>query len=62
MAKDNQADKQYIEQELEEAQKNTSYGEASAASAEQYESPEPMSINRRNSHRGQKSRSQGYKG
>lgn len=61
MAQDkHQSDQHYIEQELAQAQKDTTYSEDEMP-AEQYSSPESMH-KRRNSHRGSKSITQGYKG
>lgn len=58
----NQDDTHYMEEELAEAQQDTSYGDGDGVAAEQYASPEPMKLSRRTSHKGQKSQTKGYQG
>lgn len=57
----NQDDTHYMEEELAQAQQDTTYGDGDGMPAEQYASPEPMKLSKRTSHKGQKMRSQGWK-
>jgi hypothetical protein len=62
MAQDkHQSDQHYMEEELAQSQQNPSYDNGDGMPAEQYASPESMH-KRRNSHKGSKSITQGYKG